>query len=105
MMAHVYASELRIVDSDDDTVLSLTPIQGLWTEEQDLTMTDHRLSLRKPVRLRAGGMRLVRPHPGGRRSPTPREAAQGCDTIVRVGDRPYCSDADSSVAPEQSPRL
>ena len=48
----------------------------------------HRKSLRKPVRLRAGGMRLVRPHPGGRRSPTPLEAAQGCDTIVRIGDRP-----------------
>ncbi len=33
--------ELRIVDRDDDTVLSLAPIQGLWTEEQYLAMTDH----------------------------------------------------------------
>lgn len=33
--------ELRIVDPDDDTVLSLASIQGLWTEEQYLAMTDH----------------------------------------------------------------
>lgn len=33
--------ELRIVDPDDDTVLSLAPIQGLWTEEQYLAITDH----------------------------------------------------------------
>lgn len=32
---------LRIVDIEDDTVLSLEPIQGLWTEEQYLAMTDH----------------------------------------------------------------
>lgn len=41
MTAHARAPELRIVDPDDDTVLSLAPIQGLWTEEQYLTMTDH----------------------------------------------------------------
>lgn len=41
MTAHARAQELRIVDPDDDTVLSLAPIQGLWTEEQYLTMTDH----------------------------------------------------------------
>jgi Uma2 family endonuclease len=41
MRAHTRAPELRIVDPDDDTVLSLTPIQGLWTEEQYLAMTDH----------------------------------------------------------------
>lgn len=32
---------LRIVDVEDDTVLSLESIQGLWTEEQYLAMTDH----------------------------------------------------------------
>lgn len=32
---------LRIVDIEDDTVLSLASIQGLWTEEQYLAMTDH----------------------------------------------------------------
>ena len=35
------ANTLRIVDVADDTVVSLEPIQGLWTEEQYLTMTDH----------------------------------------------------------------
>lgn len=32
---------LRIVDIEDDTVLSLEPLQGLWTEEQYLAMTDN----------------------------------------------------------------
>lgn len=32
---------LRIVDIEDDTVLSLEPMQGLWTEAQYLAMTDH----------------------------------------------------------------
>ncbi len=41
MTVYVRAPELRIVDPDDDTVLSLAPIQGLWTEEQYLAMTDH----------------------------------------------------------------
>lgn len=41
MTVHMHGTELRIVDPDDDTVLSLAPIQGLWTEEQYLTMTDH----------------------------------------------------------------
>lgn len=41
MTVHARAPELRIVDPDDDTILSLTPIQGLWTEEQYLAMTDH----------------------------------------------------------------
>jgi len=41
MTVYVRAPELRIVDHDDDTVLSLAPIQGLWTEEQYLAMTDH----------------------------------------------------------------
>lgn len=35
------AHTLRIVDDDDDTVLSLEPLQGLWTEEQYLAMSDH----------------------------------------------------------------
>lgn len=41
MTMHTHGTELRIVDPDDDTVLSLAPIQGLWTEEQYLAMTDH----------------------------------------------------------------
>lgn len=32
---------LRIVDDDDEPVLSLDPLQGLWTEEQYLAMSDH----------------------------------------------------------------
>ncbi|HMA36090.1 MAG TPA: Uma2 family endonuclease [Chloroflexia bacterium] len=36
---------LRIVAADDDTILSLDPLQGLWTLEQYLRLTDqsHRL--------------------------------------------------------------
>jgi Uma2 family endonuclease len=34
-------SSLRIVDGEDETVLSLDSIQGSWSEEQYLTMTDH----------------------------------------------------------------
>lgn len=41
MAVNTHIPELRIVDPDDDTVLSLAPIQGLWTEEQYLAMTDH----------------------------------------------------------------
>lgn len=41
MTVHARAPELRIVDPDDDTILSLVPLQGLWTEEQYLAMTDH----------------------------------------------------------------
>lgn len=41
MTVYARAPELRIVDPDDDTVLSLAPIQGLWTEDQYLAMTDH----------------------------------------------------------------
>jgi Uma2 family endonuclease len=33
--------ELRIVASDDDTILNLDTLQGLWTEEQYLRATDH----------------------------------------------------------------
>jgi Uma2 family endonuclease len=32
---------LRIAAPDDETVLDLEPIQGLWTEEQYLKLTDH----------------------------------------------------------------
>lgn len=35
------ARGLRIVTADDDTVLELEPIQGLWTETQYLALTDH----------------------------------------------------------------
>jgi Uma2 family endonuclease len=38
---HVSISELRIVDAEDDTILNLDPVQGLWTEAQYLAMTDH----------------------------------------------------------------
>jgi Uma2 family endonuclease len=33
--------ELRIVSSDDDTILDLDSMQGLWTLDQYLRMTDH----------------------------------------------------------------
>ncbi len=41
MIVDVHSRELRIVGHDNDTVLDLQPIQGLWTEEQYLAMTDH----------------------------------------------------------------
>lgn len=41
MAADLHSRELRIVGHDNDTVLDLRPIQGLWTEEQYLAMTDH----------------------------------------------------------------
>jgi Uma2 family endonuclease len=41
MAVGIQAQGLRIVDPDDNTVLNLEPIQGLWTEEQYLKMTDH----------------------------------------------------------------
>lgn len=40
MAVQLRANTLRIVDVEDDTVLSLASIQGLWTEEQYLAMTD-----------------------------------------------------------------
>jgi Uma2 family endonuclease len=41
MAVDLASRELRIVGADNDTVLDLRPIQGLWTEEQYLAMTDH----------------------------------------------------------------
>jgi Uma2 family endonuclease len=41
MAVDIRASDLRIVGHDNDTVLDLRPIQGLWTEQQYFTMTDH----------------------------------------------------------------
>ena len=41
MAADARALGLRIVAPDDDTVLDLDPIQGLWTEAQYLKLTDH----------------------------------------------------------------
>ncbi len=35
------APELRIVAADNDTILDLDAMQGLWTEEQYLRLTDH----------------------------------------------------------------
>jgi Uma2 family endonuclease len=41
MAVDLQARGLRITAPDDDTVLDLAPIQGLWTEEQYLKLTDH----------------------------------------------------------------
>lgn len=41
MAIETYAQGLRIVAPDNDTVLDLEPIQGLWTEEQYFKLTDH----------------------------------------------------------------
>ena len=41
MAVELRTGGLRIVAPDDDTVLDLEPIQGLWTEEQYLRLTDH----------------------------------------------------------------
>ena len=41
MAVDIHSRELRIVGHDNDTILDLRPIQGLWTEEQYLAMTDH----------------------------------------------------------------
>src|SRR5919202_5541054 len=40
MAVDIQAPGLRIVTPDNDTVLDLAPIQGLWTEEQYLRLTD-----------------------------------------------------------------
>lgn len=41
MAVDIWTGGLRIVAPDDDTVLDLEPIQGLWTEEQYLKLTDY----------------------------------------------------------------
>lgn len=41
MTAHARTTNLRIVDPEDETVLSLAPMQGLWMVEQYLTLTEH----------------------------------------------------------------
>jgi Uma2 family endonuclease len=41
MAVDIRSRALRIVDLENDTILDLQPIQGLWTEEQYLAMTDH----------------------------------------------------------------
>src|SRR5438067_12048892 len=40
MTVDVRPSGLRIVAADEETILSLDSIQGLWTEEQYLRLTD-----------------------------------------------------------------
>ena len=40
MIVDVQGGELRIATLDD-TIVSLEPLQGMWTTEQYLTMTDH----------------------------------------------------------------
>jgi len=41
MPVNLQAPELRIVAADDDTILNLDQMQGLWTEEQYLRLTDY----------------------------------------------------------------
>src|ERR671926_46380 len=41
MAVDIQAPGLRIVTPDNDTVLDLAPIQGLWTEAQYLKLTDY----------------------------------------------------------------
>jgi Uma2 family endonuclease len=41
MAVEVHPSKLRIVGADDDTILNLDPLQGLWTVEQYLRLTEH----------------------------------------------------------------
>ena len=41
MAVDIRSRALRVVDPDNDTVLDLRPVQGLWTEEQYFAMTDH----------------------------------------------------------------
>ncbi|HEU4322745.1 MAG TPA: Uma2 family endonuclease [Roseiflexaceae bacterium] len=41
MVATVDRSHLRIVNGQDETVLDLGMLQGMWTEAQYLAMTDH----------------------------------------------------------------
>jgi Uma2 family endonuclease len=41
MSTDLHAPELRIVAADDDTILDLDPVQGLWTEEQYLRITNY----------------------------------------------------------------
>src|SRR5689334_16473855 len=41
MVVEIPPSKLRIVGADDDTILNLDPLQGLWTVEQYLRLTDH----------------------------------------------------------------
>jgi Uma2 family endonuclease len=45
MVADVHSSELRIVSANDATILDLDTIQGLWTTEQYLRITDNNASL------------------------------------------------------------
>ncbi len=41
MVVETHAQGLRIVAPDNDTVLDLKPLQGLWTEEQYFKLTAH----------------------------------------------------------------
>jgi Uma2 family endonuclease len=41
MAVDIRASDLWVVGHDNDTVLDLRSIQGLWTEQQYFVMTDH----------------------------------------------------------------
>ncbi|MCS7288038.1 MAG: Uma2 family endonuclease [Roseiflexaceae bacterium] len=41
MTPTLHPQQLRIATSDDETIVSLEPLQGLWTVEQYLAITDH----------------------------------------------------------------
>jgi Uma2 family endonuclease len=41
MAANIDARDLRVLGDDNDTVVDLRPIQGLWTEKQYPAMTEH----------------------------------------------------------------
>ncbi len=62
MAGELATYELRIVDRDDDTVLDLAPLQGLWTEEQYIAMTN---SSRRLLEFTDGAMEVLpMPTPG-----------------------------------------
>lgn len=41
MPPDVYTPQLRLFTADDEPTLNLEPMQGLWTEEQYLRVTDY----------------------------------------------------------------
>ena len=41
MAVEIPSSKLRLVGNDDDTILDLDQLQGLWTVEQYLRLSDH----------------------------------------------------------------
>ncbi len=62
MTSASYAPQLRIATEDDETIVNLQPLQGLWTVEQYLALTDHSRRLLEYV----DGMIEVLPMPTDR---------------------------------------